>query len=351
MLSIPYQQQLKAIAKINPAIGAAINTAELVGPLVGALVKAVGSQRANNQIARNNPGSASSNNFGGGARKARQKRGKNVQGLNVVVAGGNSGAVNALQGSASFNYNRMTDRMTISHTEILSVISLGAGGDGRQIIPVNCSLTNWLETESQRFGRWRPKSISLKYLPNCSTNITGTIVIAPFHDPLSDNEMKNAGYNSLMSTSGAVSGSLWSNTIPVMKWDCSTLNNEWFEVPELGPDHAIQSLGDMYIMATSDVGGLLGRIQISYTIEFAYNRMELVADQAAKFSLKTQIKQRKMSRGIAINDAVIDQFLAGEISHLPSPVPTPPAHSTSGSRRNSQDHGSSSKAGNEKENA
>jgi len=342
MLSIPYQQQLKAIAKINPAIGAAINTAELVGPLVGALVKAVGSQKVNNQVVRNNQGSANFSSNGGG-RKARQKRGKNVQGLNVIVAGGNSGAVNALQGSASFNYNRMTDRMTISHTEILSVISLGVGGDGRQIIPINTSMTSWLETEAQRFGRWRPKSISLKYLPNCSTNITGTIVMAPFHDSLTDNEMKNAGYNSLMSTSGAVSGSLWSNTIPTMKWDCSTTNNEWFEVPDIGPDFAIQSLGDMYIMATSDTGGLLGRIQISYTMEFAYNRMELVADEATKFSIKNQIKQRKMSKGIAIEDSVLDQFMAGEISHLPSPVSTPPVRSTRGSRRNSTSEGSSGK--------
>jgi hypothetical protein len=230
----------------------------------------------------------------------------------------------------------MTDRMTISHTEILSVISLGKGGDGRQIVPVNCSMTNWLETEAQRFGRWRPKSISLKYLPNCSTNITGTIVMAPFHDSLTDNEMKNAGYNSLMSTSGAVSGSLWSNTIPVMKWDCSTTNNEWFEVPDIGPDFAIQSLGDMYIMATSDTGGLLGRIQISYTMEFAYNRMELVADEETKFTVRTQLKQRKMSKGILLTDTVINQFMAGEISHLPTPVSTPPAHSTRGSRRDSQ---------------
>jgi hypothetical protein len=293
MLSIPYQQQLKAIAKINPAIGAAINTAELVGPLVTALVKAVSSSKPGGQVVNYNPGSAGSRN---GGRKPRQKRGKNVQGLNVIVPGGYSGAVNALQGSAAFNYNARTDRMTISHTEILSVIDLGQGGIGRQIIPVNANMTSWLQTESQRFGRWRPKSISLKYLPNCSTNITGTIVMAPFHDPLSDDEMSNAGFNSLMSTSGAVSGSLWSSSIPLMKWDCSTLGQEWFEVLDPAPTTAQQILGDMYVMATSDTRGLLGRIQISYTMEFAYNRMELVADEANRFSVTSRVEQRAAAR-------------------------------------------------------
>lgn len=258
-------KQLTVVAQMDPTLATAIKTVTTVAPYVAELVKYVRTQQ----------GSGQNNQKAVRATPRKMKRGVNVQGLNVVQAAGSASTINMLTGTPKLSY--ASDTVTITHSEVLGTLK-SSNGVNRAIIPVNNEITPWLTQESQHYGRWRPKSITIRYMPTCSTNTNGSVVLAPIHDGLTEGERNNAGISSLMSMSGAVSGNLWSSNIPVMSWDCSKLNNEWFETLPNDPTIARQAIGMIYVATQSDAAVECGRLMITYVFQFAYNRPELAAD-------------------------------------------------------------------------
>lgn len=154
----------------------------------------------------------------------------------------------------------------ISHREYLSELS---GNNNFAVLdfPVNPGLPTfpWLSGIAQRYEFYSIRSMSVHYVPRCSTSAAGTVVLAI------DRDVKDANpsdFRSIMSYEGAQSSVPWNSIILRARATSQKLFVRMGE-PEIGTDQRMYDWGKILIASLAPSPTLFGDVYLEYDIEFS----------------------------------------------------------------------------------
>lgn len=209
------------------------------------------------------------------AKKAVTGRKKKKNGTASVI-GGKTGsiaapvAVSRIMTSRQARFSRGVGSVTITHRELIGewknstglVVNQGVEGNLYRLNPSNSSLFPWLQTLASNFDQYCFKSLTLRYIPSCTTGEAGRLAMyfdkdSQDTEPSDRVELSNMGH--LTSTSAWAEATL---NVPVD-------NIRRFTDDSNTADPKLLDLGQVGI-ATYGGGGTntLGEVFIEYTVSF-----------------------------------------------------------------------------------